>query len=110
MPRPCSTPWQADHVGPLLVAGDSAGGGLAVALTVAASQSGQPLPDGLIVLSPWVDLTLGSDTFATRAATDQFFPKDSAAEAAESYLQGADRTRPVGLPAAGGPHRLPQAR
>ncbi len=88
----------ADHTGPLLVAGDSAGGGLAVALTVAASQSGQPLPDGLIVLSPWVDLTLGSDTFATRAATDQFFPKDSAAEAAESYLQGADARDPLASP------------
>jgi monoterpene epsilon-lactone hydrolase len=87
-----------DHVGPLLVAGDSAGGGLAIALTVAASHSGQPLPEGLIVLSPWVDLTLGSETFATRADTDQFFPKDSAAEAAESYLQGADPHDPLASP------------
>jgi acetyl esterase/lipase len=89
---------QADHVGPLFVAGDSAGGGLAVALTVAASQSRQPLPDGLIVLSPWVDLTLRSETFATRADTDQFFPRDSAAEAAESYLQGADPRDPLASP------------
>jgi monoterpene epsilon-lactone hydrolase len=81
----------ADHVGPLFVAGDSAGGGLAIALTVAAGQSGLPRPDGLIVLSPWADLTLRSETFATRAETDQLFPKDSAAEAAESYLQGAIR-------------------
>jgi monoterpene epsilon-lactone hydrolase len=81
---------QADHVGPLFVAGDSAGGGLAIALTVAAGQAGQPLPAGVIALSPWVDLTLDSDTFTTRADTDQFFPKDSAQEAAESYLQGAD--------------------
>jgi monoterpene epsilon-lactone hydrolase len=89
---------QADHVGPLFVAGDSAGGGLAIALTVAAKQSRQALPDGLIVLSPWADLTLGSETFATRAETDQFFPKDSAAEAAESYLQGADAHDPLASP------------
>jgi acetyl esterase/lipase len=89
---------QADHVGPLFVAGDSAGGGLAVALTVAASQSRQPLPDGLVVLSPWVDLTLRSETFATRADTDQFFPRDSAAEAAESYLQGANPRDPLASP------------
>ena len=89
---------QADHVGPLFVAGDSAGGGLAVALTVAASQSRQPLPDGLIVLSPWVDLTLRSETFATRADTDQFFPRDSAVEAAESYLQGANPRDPLASP------------
>jgi len=89
---------QTDHVGPLFVAGDSAGGGLAIALTVAAKESGQTLPDGLIVLSPWADLTLGSETFATRAQTDQFFPKDSAAEAAESYLQGADPRHPLASP------------
>jgi len=89
---------QSDHVGPLLVAGDSAGGGLAVAVAVAAAQSGHALPDGLIVLSPWVDLTLGSDTFTSRAATDQFFPLASAAEAAESYLQGADPHDPLASP------------
>jgi epsilon-lactone hydrolase len=88
----------ADHVGPLLVAGDSAGGGLAISLTVAASQSGGPLPDGLIVLSPWVDLTLDSETFTTRAETDQLFPRDSAVEAAESYLQGADPRHPLASP------------
>jgi len=81
---------QAERTGPVFVAGDSAGGGLAVALTLAARLSGAPLPDGVIVLSPWVDLTLDSDTFNTRADTDQFFPKASAVEAAESYLQGAD--------------------
>jgi monoterpene epsilon-lactone hydrolase len=92
---------QADHVGPLFVAGDSAGGGLAIALTLAASQSHQPRPDGLIALSPWADLTLRSETFATRAETDQFFPKDSAAEAAESYLQGAEPRDPLASPLLG---------
>lgn len=89
---------QADHVGPLLVAGDSAGGGLAVALAVAAGQSGRALPDGLIVLSPWVDMTLDSDTFTSRADSDQFFPRASAAEAAEAYLQGADPRDPLASP------------
>jgi epsilon-lactone hydrolase len=89
---------QADHVGPLFVAGDSAGGGLAIALTGAAGQSRLPRPDGLIVLSPWADLTLRSETFTTRADTDQLFPRDSAVEAAESYLQGADPRDPLVSP------------
>jgi epsilon-lactone hydrolase len=89
---------QGDHVGPLFVAGDSAGGGLAIALTVAAGQSGQSRPDGLIVLSPWADLTLRSETFTTRADTDQLFPRDSAVEAAASYLQGADPGDPLASP------------
>jgi acetyl esterase/lipase len=41
----------------VVLAGDSAGGGLAVALAVAARDEGLPLPAGLALLSPWVDLT-----------------------------------------------------
>lgn len=41
----------------VVLAGDSAGGGLAVALAVAARDEGLPRPAGLALLSPWVDLT-----------------------------------------------------
>jgi cation diffusion facilitator CzcD-associated flavoprotein CzcO/acetyl esterase/lipase len=42
--------------GPVLVAGDSAGGGLALALALQVRDSGRPAPAGLVLLSPWVDL------------------------------------------------------
>ena len=42
--------------GPVLVAGDSAGGNLALGLAIAARDSGRPLPAGLMLLSPAVDL------------------------------------------------------
>lgn len=42
--------------GPVLVAGDSAGGGLALALAVQLRDSRCPAPAGLVLLSPWVDL------------------------------------------------------
>ena len=42
--------------GPVLVAGDSAGGGLALALAVQLRDTGRPAPAGLVLLSPWVDL------------------------------------------------------
>jgi monoterpene epsilon-lactone hydrolase len=83
---------------PLVVAGDSAGGGLAAALVVACLRAGQPVPDGLVAISPWVDLTVTGATFTTRAGTDQFFPRASAEEAADSYLQGADATDPLASP------------
>ncbi|MEU1183910.1 alpha/beta hydrolase [Streptomyces sp. NPDC005820] len=44
----------------LTVAGDSAGGGLALALMVRLRASGIPLPAALALVSPWVDLTLGN--------------------------------------------------
>lgn len=42
--------------GPVVVAGDSAGGGLALALTLALRDAGEPLPASLLLLSPWVDM------------------------------------------------------
>ena len=42
----------------IVIAGDSAGGGLSMACTLAARDDNQPLPSRLILLSPWVDLTL----------------------------------------------------
>ena len=43
----------------LAVAGDSAGGGLTLALMTRLREAGTPLPAGLALISPWVDLTLG---------------------------------------------------
>jgi cation diffusion facilitator CzcD-associated flavoprotein CzcO/acetyl esterase/lipase len=42
--------------GPVVVAGDSAGGGLALALAIALRDAGEPLPASLLLLSPWVDM------------------------------------------------------
>jgi cation diffusion facilitator CzcD-associated flavoprotein CzcO/acetyl esterase/lipase len=47
---------QAD--GPVVVAGDSAGGGLALALTLALRDAGLALPASLLLLSPWADMTM----------------------------------------------------
>ena len=42
--------------GPVIVAGDSAGGGLALAITLALRDAGAPLPAALVLFSPWVDM------------------------------------------------------
>ena len=46
--------------GPVMVAGDSAGGGLALALAAQVRDSGRPAPTGLALLSPWVDLRVAA--------------------------------------------------
>ncbi len=82
----------------LMVGGDSAGGGLATALVAACLLSDVAVPDALVVLSPWVDLTVTNDTFASRADTDQLFPRASADDAAEAYLQGVAADDPLASP------------
>jgi acetyl esterase/lipase len=83
---------------PVFVAGDSAGGGLAAALVVLCSQDHARGPDGIILLSPWLDLALTSETYISRAETDRFFPLASAEDAAGAYLQGHSADDPLVSP------------
>ncbi|HLG89435.1 MAG TPA: alpha/beta hydrolase [Alphaproteobacteria bacterium] len=86
-----------ENAGPLFVGGDSAGGGLAASLAVACRNQAQ-MPRGLILLSPWLDLTLRSETWSSRGATDRFFPREAAKVAAEGYLQGYPADEPLVSP------------
>jgi monoterpene epsilon-lactone hydrolase len=83
---------------PLIVSGDSAGAGLAASLAVLVSASGSPRVDGLVLLSPWLDLTVSAASYAHNSATDTLFSKESAEGAAELYLQGLDRMHPLASP------------
>jgi len=94
---------------PLFLGGDSAGGGLAASLANASASLAHQQPNGVILLSPWVDLTLSSASFLTNAERDQFFPLLSAEEAAESYLQGANPADPLVSPIYGDLSLFPPA-
>ncbi|EGO03683.1 hypothetical protein SERLA73DRAFT_175262 [Serpula lacrymans var. lacrymans S7.3] len=60
------------HVPPesVIVAGDSAGGGLCLALVLYLRDNGYPLPGGSILFSPWVDLTLSCESWDSNRAFD----------------------------------------
>jgi acetyl esterase/lipase len=88
---------------PTLVGGDSAGGGLAASLTAAAlgaRAQGAAIvaPCGLVLLSPWLDLTVEAPSYATRAASDPLFSRQRALEASALYLQGWDPRDPLASP------------
>jgi len=83
---------------PVVVGGDSAGGGLAAALAVACVDSGVEVPAGLVLLSPWLDLTVRAATFESRRTRDQLFSAEAATEAADSYLQGVAPDDPLASP------------
>lgn len=54
----------------VIVAGESAGGGLCYALCLKAKAEGAPLPDGVIAISPWTDLTLSFPSHRANAEVD----------------------------------------
>jgi monoterpene epsilon-lactone hydrolase len=84
----------------MVVAGDSAGGGLAA--SVALRTIGHPhAPAAIVCCSPWVDLTVTAASYDTNAATDLLFPRASAEAAAPLYLAGHDPTDPMVSPVFG---------
>lgn len=83
----------------IVVAGDSAGGGLALALAtrVAATPEGRALR-AVAVASPWVDLAQQGASMVTRAQDDPIFTPAALQGLADSYLQGADPLDPRASP------------
>ena len=77
-----------------VVAGESAGAGLAVALLTALRDAGDDLPAAAVCVSPWVDLTLSGATFDERAELDPFSTRPGLEMNAGAYLQGQDPTTP----------------
>ena len=82
--------------GPIVLAGDSAGAGLAAAVIMAMGVGGMRTPDGLMLLSPWLDLHCSSPFYET--APDVFFPLTTAESARDDYLQGAPANDPLVSP------------
>jgi epsilon-lactone hydrolase len=85
----------------LVVAGDSAGGGLAASLVLAARDRGLPAPAGIVCCSPWADLTVSAASYVTNADVDRLFSHGAASTAATMYLAGHDPTDPLVSPVFG---------
>ncbi|MFN3727665.1 MAG: alpha/beta hydrolase [Allosphingosinicella sp.] len=78
----------ADPGATLFVGGDSAGGGLACSLVLAALATGAPIPAGVTLISPWLDLVPTAPSFQRCAESDKAFSAAAAADGAAQYLQG----------------------
>ena len=82
----------------VVVAGDSAGGGLALALLTRIRDAGVALPAGAVALSPWTDLTASSASIAANEATDIMLGQPLLHHWATAYLDGADPEHPHASP------------
>ncbi len=82
----------------IVVAGDSAGGGLTLALLLTLRDKNLPMPAGAALLSPWTDLALTGWTMLTNARKDPMLRLESANLGARHYLQGTSPTHPIASP------------
>ncbi len=79
----------------VIVAGDSAGGNMALSLTLKLKEEGRLLPRGLVLMSPWTDLTSGGRSHRTRAALDPVLDKEYLDKAIAAYVREDALTNPL---------------
>ncbi|HEY7639081.1 MAG TPA: alpha/beta hydrolase [Steroidobacteraceae bacterium] len=84
----------------LVVSGDSAGGGLTMALLLSLRERGMPMPAAAVLFSPFVDLAATGESARTnRERCAMFYGGDSFAIAAKYYLgEAGDRRAPLASP------------
>lgn len=82
----------------IVVAGDSAGGNLALAAALRLRDARAKLPAGLMLISPWVDLACRGESMITNADPRQFAQREGLLADAESYLAGQDVHQPLASP------------
>jgi acetyl esterase/lipase len=82
----------------VIIAGDSAGGGLALATLIALRDAGDPLPAGGFAMSPWTDLAGTSESLITRADLDPVVVVPSIMDAAKWYIGDGDPCDPLVSP------------
>jgi monoterpene epsilon-lactone hydrolase len=93
--------------GQIALAGDSAGGGLAVATLLSLRDAGTPLPSCAYLMSPYADLTLSGATIVEREAVDPILTPIGLRLRIPDYVAGADASDPHISPIFGDLSELP---
>jgi acetyl esterase/lipase len=80
--------------GNIAVSGESAGGGLAIALLLALRDADLPMPSSVFLMSPMTDLTLSGNTITEKQAVDPLFTAEALRRRVPDYVGAADPTDP----------------
>jgi|GEM_PF-392701 len=83
----------------VVLAGDSAGGGLTLAVLLRVREMGLPMPAGAYLLSPWTDLGVGFASHQVKRETDTLVDKVFLENLADAYVGKLDRKEPLISPA-----------
>ncbi len=100
--------WEARRIA---VAGDSAGGTLALALILSLKKKGVPLPAAAVCISPVTDMLWSGSSMRTKAGVDPIFPEGGSSPLGSSihadYIRSADPRDPLISPLYGDLHGMP---
>lgn len=91
----------------VIVAGDSAGGNMALSLALHLKDQGRILPRGLILMSPWTDMTCGGRSYETRKEVDPVLDAAYIQRAISAYAPGEDLENPYISPLFGNFENFP---
>ncbi len=99
----------ADGMDParLVVGGDSAGGGLTLAMLTLLRDAGDPLPAATVLLSPWTDLAGTGESMVTRADDDPWLDPSQMPAGVRAYVGDTDPKDPLASPLYAELHGLP---
>ena len=100
---------QGIDAGQIALAGESAGGGLAVATLLALRDAGTPLPTCAFLMSPYADLTLSGETLLENQAVDPILTPEGLRLRVPDYVGGADASDPQISPIFGDLSGLPRS-
>jgi epsilon-lactone hydrolase len=84
--------------GRIMIAGDSAGGNLAIVTALKLRDLGEPLPDGIIGFSPWTDMEVSGASLETNSTTDTLVNRAMLEGMVATYLAGASPSDPLTNP------------
>jgi acetyl esterase/lipase len=91
----------------LAVGGESAGGGLALALLLAAHKANLPMPSSIVLISPWTDLRCIASSFTSNASVDPLLTRRVLSDMARAYLGAQSAANPLASPLLGSLSCLP---
>lgn len=79
----------------VIVAGDSAGGNLALVLVHSLKSEGRLLPRGLVLMSPWTDMTLSGRSHQTKKEADPVLSEEYIRQMRDNYAAGEELEQPL---------------
>lgn len=91
----------------IAIVGDSAGGGMTLALLAYVSKQREVRPLAAVAISPWADMTISGQSMDSRAAVDPLLGRAKMQDGAALYLAGADARDPRASPLFGNLDGLP---